>query len=227
MFARAAQLLARHGSVFQNVLRTWCYLGDIDRDYGEFNTSRNDFFRREEVSRLPASTGIRATLRPGGTRCAMDIYALLDPQFAQIEVMHTSTLNEAPDYGSAFSRGMKVCLPEKTVLYISGTASVDESGATVHVGDPRGQLERMLLNIEQLLAPHGADFTDLVQVISYLKSADDLPLFRDVAAKWGLTNLPNSIVQADICRPDFLCEMEAIAVLPAECSDPAVGSSVR
>ena len=214
MFARVAQLLARHGVDFQNVFRTWYYLDDIKRDYSEFNKSRNDFFRQEKVRLFPASTGIGASL-PRGKRCAMDVYALLDLPLAQVEVMHTSTLNEAPDYGSAFSRGMKVCLPEKTVLYISGTASVDESGATVHVGNARRQLERMLLNVQQLLAPHGADFTDMVQMITYLKSADDFPLYRDVAAKWGLTNLPNSVVQADVCRPNLLCEMEAIAMLPA------------
>ena len=112
---------------------------------------------------------------------------------------------------------MKLCLPEKTVLFISGTASVDESGATAHVGDSRRQIERMLLNVEELLAPHGASFHDLVQVISYLKSSDDLDLFRAVIKRWGLTDMPNSIVEAGVCRPELLCEMEAIAVLPTGC----------
>jgi enamine deaminase RidA (YjgF/YER057c/UK114 family) len=215
MFTTAAKLLAQHGATFQNVLRTWCYLNDIDQDYGEFNASRNEFFRHQNTNRLPASTGICAGLRPQRTSCGLDLYALLNPEIAQIEVMHTKTLNEAPEYGSAFSRGMKVCLPEKTVLYISGTASVDEGGHTVHVGDSGAQIERMLLNVQQLLESQGAQFSDLVQVISYLKSADDLTLFRDIAAKWGLAHLPNSIVEAGVCRPDLLCEMEAIAILPA------------
>ena len=214
MFSMAANLLAQHGATFKNVLRTWCYLDDIDQDYAEFNASRNDFFRQQDINRLPASTGIRAGLRPQGTKCGLDLYALLNPESARIELMHTKTLNEAPEYGSAFSRGIKVCLPEKTVLYISGTASVDEAGHTAHVGDSRAQIERMLLNVQQLLEPQGAQFGDLVQVISYLKSADDLTLFRDITAKWGLANLPNSIVEAGVCRPDLLCEMEAIAMLP-------------
>lgn len=214
IFARAANLLVEQGATFQNVLRTWCYLDDIDRDYAEFNASRNDFFRQQDIHRLPASTGIRAGLHPQGTECGMDLYALLNPECAQIEVMHTATLNEAPEYGSAFSRGMKVCLPDKTILYISGTASVDEAGHTVHVDDSGAQIERMLLNIQQLLEPQDAQFSDLVQVISYLKSADDLTLFRDIAAKWGLAHAPNSIVEAGVCRPDLLCEMEAIAILP-------------
>ena len=46
-------------------------------------------------------------------------------------------LNEASDYAkpSSFSRGMRVELPGATMLYLSGTASVDEHGATIHPGD--------------------------------------------------------------------------------------------
>ena len=216
MFATAAELLNRHDASFRDVLRTWCYLDNIDQDYHEFNKSRNDFFQREEVRRLPASTGIRAGLYPPSVSCGLDLYALLNSEDASVEVLHCTTLNEAPAYGSSFSRGIKLCLPEKTVLFISGTASVDESGATAHVGDSRLQIERMLLNVEKLLTPHGAGFNDLVQVISYLKSSDDLDLFRAVLKRWGLTDMPNSIVEAGVCRPDLLCEMEAIAVLPTD-----------
>jgi enamine deaminase RidA (YjgF/YER057c/UK114 family) len=144
----------------------------------------------------------------------MDLYALLNPAGATIEAMHTPTLNEAPEYGSAFSRGIKLSLPGKTVLFISGTASVNEHGETAYVGNPRRQIERTLLNVQQLLAPHDASFANLVQVISYLKSSDYLPMFRKILDDWGLVNLPNSIVEADVCRPDLLVEMEAIAILP-------------
>ncbi len=132
--------------------------------------------------------------------------------------MHTPTLNEADEYGSAFSRGMKVVLPEKTVLYISGTASVDERGATVHLDDIRRQTERMLLNVQELLRAQNSTFTDLVQVITYLKRRSYLPTFLDIWQKWGLSGLPNSFVEAGVCRPDLLCEIEAIAIIPHEMS---------
>jgi enamine deaminase RidA (YjgF/YER057c/UK114 family) len=214
MFARTAELLGRHGSDFSKVLRTWCYLDDIDRDYAEFNASRNEFFRQQGVERLPASTGIRSGLRPSGSLCGIDLYALLNPHGATIEVMHAPTLNEAAEYGASFSRGMKLVLPDKTVLFVSGTASVDERGATVHVNDTRRQISRMLLNVKELLAPHGATFADVVQVITYLKSRHDLNLFLQTWDEWGLTGLPNSLVEAGVCRPDLLCELEAIAILP-------------
>ena len=214
MFQRTTQLLRDHGTDFSKVLRTWCYLDNIDRDYAEFNISRNEFFQQHVIQRLPASTGIRSGLHPNNAQCAIDLYALLDPDGVQIEVMHTPTLNEAAEYGASFSRGMKLVLPEKTVLFISGTASVDEQGATVHVDDIQKQIERMLLNVRELLAPHEADFSDVVQVITYLKSRDNLDLFLQIWDDWGLRGLPNSVVEAGVCRPDLLCELEAIAILP-------------
>ena len=166
------------------------------------------------MARLPASTGIRAGLYPRDSLCSFDLYSLLDTDGAAIEVMHTPTLNEADEYGSSFSRGMKVVLPEKTVLYVSGTASVDEYGATVHKDDIQKQIERMLLNVRELLRPHGSTFADVVQVITYLKHARYLPTFLDTWKQWELNGLPNSFVEAGVCRPDLLCELEAIAIIP-------------
>jgi enamine deaminase RidA (YjgF/YER057c/UK114 family) len=214
MFDTALEVLRENGTSFRDVLRTWIYLDDIDRDYQALNDSRNAFFQREDVRRLPASTGIGGKLHPRGTLCTLDVYALLNPAVAQVEVMHTPTLNDAPQYGSSFSRGMKMALPEQTYLFISGTASVDECGRTAHVGDVRGQLERMLLNIEGLLTPQGATWADLVQGVTFLKSPDYAELYRELCEERGMVELPHTIVQADICRPELLSEMEAIAVVP-------------
>ncbi len=216
MFDTACEILEEQGASFAEVLRTWIYLDDIDRDYGELNASRNDFFRRRGIGRLPASTGIGGKLHPRGTFCTLDVYALLNPAIAKVEVMHTPTLNEAAEYGSSFSRGMKMVLPEQTCLFISGTASVDECGGTAHSGDLRGQLERMLWNIEELLKAQGAGFPDLVHAVTFLKSCEHSPLFRKLCDDRGIVDVPHTIVQADVCRPELLCEMEAIAVVPTK-----------
>jgi len=213
LFARADALLDRHGSRFENVLRTWCYLDNIDRDYDAFNASRNRYFEQIKLGRLPASTGIRASLQPSGTLCSVDLYALLNLANVSIEVLKAESLNEAPDYGSAFSRGMKVGLRDKTVLYISGTASVDTAGATVHLDDFQRQVDRTLLNIEQLLCPQGADFADIVSAITYVKPAFSYEQFIEAYAGSQFGDVPNTIVTADVCRPNLLMEIEAIAVL--------------
>lgn len=213
MWAHAERLLKQHGIKFTEVVRTWCYLVEMDRDYAEFNRSRSAFFTTAGVKRLPASTGIEAELWPEDALCSVDIYAIINPEMVKISVMHTPTLNEAAEYGSRFSRGMRVDLPDKTVLYISGTASIDESGKTVHIGDVEKQIDRMLLNIEQLLQAQGASFANLVQASSYLKSAADLELYERKLTEWGIRHLPNTLVEAGVCRPELLVEMEAIAVL--------------
>ena len=214
MFANCAQLLQQHGITFPKVVRTWCYMVDIDNTYAEFNLSRNAFFAVHGVNRLPASTGIEARLYPLQALCGMDLYAILNPDGAGIEIMKTPTLNEAPEYGSAFSRGMMIDLPDKKVLHISGTASVDEKGDTVHLDDPRKQIERMLLNVQELLKPHGATLKDLTQAATFLKHAEYLELYESILQEWGIRTVPNTLVEAGVCRPDLLCEMEAVAVLP-------------
>lgn len=224
MFQTCTELLARHGADFSQVLRTWCYLVDIDNTYAEFNLSRNAFFTRHNVTRCPASTGIEARLWPLSAQCGMDAYALLDPERATIEIMHTPTLNEAWAYGSSFARGMKVELPDKTVLYISGTASIDEYGVTVHVGNTRRQLERMLLNIQELLKAEGAAFGDLVQAATFLKRSELLEQCEMVFEEWGLGHIPNTLVAAGVCRPELLCEMEAIAILPKRGQDAGLAA---
>jgi enamine deaminase RidA (YjgF/YER057c/UK114 family) len=216
IFEEALKIVNRQGIPFTDVLRTWIYLDDIDRDYDELNASRNAFFQREQVQRMPASTGIGGGSHPKGTLCTVDVHALLNPEIAGVEVMTTPTLNEAPEYGSSFSRGMKMALPEETYLFISGTASVDEEGATVHVGDVRAQIERMLLNVEELLKGQGATFADLTHAVTYLKSAADFELYQRICAERGVKDVPHTIVEANVCRPELLCEMEAIAVVPTD-----------
>lgn len=216
MFVNCERLLAQHGAKFTDVYRTWCYLMDIDRDYAEFNLSRNTFFKKEGVTLLPASTGIQAYLWPPEAMCGMDLYALLDTDGVSIERMYTPTLNEADEYGSAFSRGMKLDLPDKVVLHISGTASVDEKGDTVHWGDSRRQIERMLLNVKELLAAQGSTFEDVTQIASFLKHKEYLPLYEEMLEEWGIRHVPNTLVETGVCRPELLCELEAIAILPKE-----------
>ena len=214
MFANAARLLEPFQTKFTKVLRTWCYLKEIDDDYAEFNLSRNAFFVEHGVKRLPASTGIRAGLWPDQALCGMDLYALLDTDDVGIEVMHTPTLNEADEYGSSFSRGMKIDLPEKTVLHVSGTASINEAGETVHVGDPEKQLERMLVNVRELLHHQNASFEDVTQIATFLKHAEYYDACQQLLRQWGIRHVPNTFVEAGVCRPELLCEMEAIAILP-------------
>ena len=135
-------------------------------------------------------------------------------------ITNLNTLNEAYDYGSAFSRGMRIDLNGFTILLISGTASIDEQGRTVHVGDLRAQTRRTFKNITELLAAEGATWKDIVRTTCYLRDIDrDYKEFNEERTSFykeqGLSPLPASTgIQAKLCRPDLLVEIEAIAILP-------------
>ena len=137
-------------------------------------------------------------------------------------ITNHKALNEAYDYGSAFSRGMRIDLNGLTILLISGTASIDEQGCTVHVGDLRAQLRRTYDNITQLLASEGATWHDIVRTRCYLRDIErDYEAFNEERTAFykeqGLDPLPASTgIQAILCRPDLLVEIEAIAMFRCE-----------
>jgi enamine deaminase RidA (YjgF/YER057c/UK114 family) len=215
MFCLADEVLAREGMNFRNVVRTWIYLRHMERDYGEFNRARREFFTQHGVNLLPASTGIYGSAWPEDADLILSFYAVKSPQPLETSAMTTPTLNEACTYGSDFSRGLRVADGNKIGLYISGTASVDEEGRTAHIDEFGPQVERMLLNIETLLAAQGASLGDLVSAITYLKNAGDAAMLQRILHSRGLKELPNAVVHAAVCRTDLLCEMEAIAVMRA------------
>jgi enamine deaminase RidA (YjgF/YER057c/UK114 family) len=214
MFRVAEDLLQQAGMSFTDVARTWLYLPEMERDYPDLNRARRDFFEARGVQPSPASTGIGAGLVPPEHVISLGFYAVKsDPSPGRL-VMTTPTLNEAPEYGSDFSRGMRVEEANKVSLLVSGTASIDETGATVHVGDFDAQADRMLVNVEALLDGQGATFKDVVSAITYVKHAEDAQGLQEKFRQAGYEGFPNVLVEAPVCRPELLCETELLAVLP-------------
>jgi enamine deaminase RidA (YjgF/YER057c/UK114 family) len=133
-------------------------------------------------------------------------------------------LNEAYDYGSAFSRGLRLDLGGLVILLISGTASIDEQGRTVHIGDIRAQTHRTFMNITALLASEGATWHDIIRTSCYLRDIDrDYKEFNEERTEFyreqKLNPLPASTgIQAKLCRPDLLIEIEAIALFRRQVS---------
>jgi 2-iminobutanoate/2-iminopropanoate deaminase len=133
-------------------------------------------------------------------------------------------LNEAYAYAkpSSFSRGMRVDLNGLTILLISGTASIDENGVSVHIGDFRAQMKRTLENITGLLESEGCTWHDIVRTSCYLRDIDrDYDAFNEERTVFfkaqGLDPLPASTgIQAHLCRPELLIEIEAIAMFSTE-----------
>ncbi|MGA9072085.1 MAG: Rid family hydrolase [Terracidiphilus sp.] len=135
-------------------------------------------------------------------------------------VTNHGVLNEAFHYAkpSSFSRGLRIDLNGIAVLIISGTASIDENGVSVHIGDFPAQLKRTFSNITGLLESEGATWKDIVKTSCYLRDIDrDYDVFNQIRTAFykeqGLDPVPASIgIQAHLCRPELLVEIEALAI---------------
>ncbi|MFZ1012508.1 MAG: Rid family hydrolase [Terracidiphilus sp.] len=135
-------------------------------------------------------------------------------------ITNRGVLNEAFAYAkpSSFSRGMRIDLNGLTILLISGTASIDEDGKSVHIGDFRAQMRRTLSNITGLLESEGCTWHDIVRTSCYLRDIDrDYEAFNEERTAFfkeqGLNPLPASTgIEAKLCRPELLVEIEAIAM---------------
>lgn len=102
------------------------------------------------------------------------------------------------------------------VLYCAGQVSVDAEGKTLHAGDYRGQMNRVLDNLEQVLKGAGFSAADLVRLNIYTTDLEgffanrNILLERLVAAGGRYTSTLLGV--ARLARPDLLIEIEATAV---------------
>jgi enamine deaminase RidA (YjgF/YER057c/UK114 family) len=217
----AEELLAREGLSFRDVARTWFYLNDILDWYGPFNTVRNTAVLRMGLmgpggdGMIPASTGIEGR-NPRGGWCTLDVLALQARDGGRLPMrrLHSRKQNEATEYGSAFARAMEIVLGEARYIFVSGTASIDDRGATVHVGDFETQTEYTMEAVEALLEGAGAGLRDVVQATAFLKNPCDGRAFERLVDRSPLRGAALVTTVADVCREDLLFEIDAVAVVP-------------
>jgi enamine deaminase RidA (YjgF/YER057c/UK114 family) len=183
---------------------------------------------RDELVKLGAIAG-DGTALPYVTPSA----ARRRPPLPKQAVSAPSVLNEAYAYArpSSFTRALTFPIGDVTVLLVSGTASVDERGETIHIGDFRAQCWRTYRNISTLLESAGMSWRDVVRTTCYLRDIErDYRDFNDVRTAFfgwlGLDPLPASTgIQARLCRDDLLVEIEAIAVARREPKPAESGSA--
>jgi enamine deaminase RidA (YjgF/YER057c/UK114 family) len=218
MIQRAAGILESQGASYRDVARTWFYLADILAWYPEFNRARTAIYGRfgilpgQENGRLklPASTGIRGEVSAGAA-CALDLLAVVGHAESRplTKQLNNPGQQDAFQYGSAFSRGVLLRHPDVSLLQVSGTAAIDEKGASLHRGDVRAQIDCTFDKIAALIGQEGAHLSDIVAACVFVKRPEDALVYQEQAAARGLTNLPAVVMVADICRKELLFEIDA------------------
>jgi enamine deaminase RidA (YjgF/YER057c/UK114 family) len=116
----------------------------------------------------------------------------------------------------AFSQAVVVTNPGATV-YIGGQDAVNAQGEIVGKGDLAAQTEQIFANLKTVLAAAGASLHDIVKwTIFIVEGQDLLPGFQVFQKHWGTEHQPPVISAAmvsSLAHPDFLVEIEAIAIV--------------
>jgi enamine deaminase RidA (YjgF/YER057c/UK114 family) len=203
------------GTLSANCLRTWLYMKGVDVFYGGMVTARRELFADEGLSpetHFIASTGIEGACAHQFDVVAMDAYSIIGLEPAQISYLNDfDRLCPTADYNVTFERGTRIAYADRAHMLISGTASIDSAGQVVHVGDVLSQLDRTMENVDALLRAGGAGLDALMHLIVYLRDPSDYTAVREALAS-RYPGLPANIVQGAVCRPEWLIEVEGVAI---------------
>lgn len=197
-----------------NCMRTWLFVQNIDVNYKGVVDGRNTVFDRHGLTpdtHFIASTGIEGRTEKCSNKVMLDAVAVSGPGVLVNYLKGASHLNRTSQYGVRFERGTKVEYPDRSHVYISGTASIDNNGKILYEGDIVRQTERMIENVGVLLDEAGCGFSQVGSMIVYLRDSADYAVVKDIFDK-RFPDCPRVIVQAPVCRPGWLVEMECIAI---------------
>lgn len=208
-------LAGEGGTLRDHCVRTWIYLKDVDVFYQGMVESRGAVFAEHGLTgdtHFIASTGIEGACAHRYDLVAMDAYSNLDLAARQVSYLNDlERLCATKNYNVHFERGTRVAYADRAHHFISGTASIDKDGQVVHPGDVLRQLDYAVSNVEALLRSGAASLADLMHLIVYLRDPTDFARVADYLRE-RFPTLPTIIVQGAVCRPQWLIEVEGIAI---------------
>lgn len=216
-FENLERALHAAGLKMHNLVRTWLYLDDILAWYGPFNAVRTEFFQQRKVfsGLVPASTGVGGR-NPAGAAMVAAAWAV-SAQGGSLPAREVASPLQcpAPEYGSSFSRAVKVLSLGCRRLLVSGTASIEPNGRTAHPDDIAAQVALTMDVVRAILVSRKLDFRDVTRATAYFKDLKDVPVFKAWRSANGLERMPVMDTHCVVCRDDLLFEIEMDALAPA------------
>lgn len=204
-------------SFFKHALRSWVYVKDIDNHYKGMVESRKKFFFKNNLTsktRYIASTGIEGSFKDVNSLVSADILfmnGLKKEQIIRIEAK--DNLPPTIKYGVTFERGLRIRFGDRSHIYISGTASIDKNGKVLYPGDIKKQTERVFENINALLKTQHARMPDMAYIIVYIRDIKAEDAVKTIVGKHVSKKIPVLYVKSSICRPEWLVEIEGMAIV--------------
>lgn len=202
VFKQIGAFLAERSLGWKDVVRTWFYLDDIFSWYADFNKVRTAVFAANGVVIPPASTGIGLKTGPGAIRAGI----LLAPEgWKSVE----SPLQiPATNYRSSFSRAAEA----SGMLYVSGTASIlPGSSEVAFPGDFTAQTDCALRAVGAILESRKTSWDKVVRAVAYVKNEENMEEARKRIIRLGLNPDVLFCLKADVCRDEWLFELEVDA----------------
>ena len=202
-----------------NCIRTWFFVRDVDTQYKGLVVARRENFQEHGLTpqtHYIASTGIGGNPADPKAIVQMGCYALKGFKPEQQRYLYAPThLNRTSEYGVTFERGTLLQFGDRNHAIISGTASINNKGEVMYVGDIEMQTRRMWENVEKLLEEGGMTMDDAAQLIVYLRDGSDYEKVRQMFSQ-KYPHVPTVFTLAPVCRPTWLIEMECMAIRPAK-----------
>ena len=214
------QLLEESGMTLEdNCIRTWFFVRDVDTQYKGLVLARWENFAQHGLipeTHYIASTGIGGCPSDPKAIIQLGCYALKGFKPEQQTYLYAAThLNRTAEYGVTFERGTLLRFGDRNHAIISGTASINNKGEVMHVGDIEKQTRRMWENVETLLGEAGMTMDDAAQLIVYLRDVSDYEKVRQMFRE-KYPRIPTVFTLAPVCRPAWLIEMECVAIRSAK-----------
>lgn len=206
------------GMNFSHTVRTWFYNRSMLEWYDEFNAVRTAFFRERGVfdGLVPASTGIGGRNSAGAALTAGLLAVKGGAETVRPFAVASPLQCPAPAYGSSFSRAAEFSAGGVRRLYISGTASIEPGGKSVHINDLDGQIDLTMDVVGAILESRRMDWRDVSRAVAYFKCGTRRGAFHRCLAERGIPEFPTLLTNTDICRDDLLFELELDAVAGGE-----------
>lgn len=228
IFAQLGNILAKNNFKISDIYRQWNYIEQITsmhdgrQNYQEFNDARSRFYNSAEWNGgYPAATGI-------GTACGgvmVEVYAVKGEKAVNHAI-------DNPLQTSAHSYSQKVLTgksdePQRTtpkferarlvgnIVYISGTAAIKGEDSlsldnTVEQTAETMQIIKQLVAAENLPVPTKGGTYTLLRV--YIKNGETAPEVIKFMEE-NFADVPKHYLEADVCRPELLVEIEGTATI--------------
>lgn len=134
-------------------------------------------------------------------------------QTGTVRFLNPDTLHQNPAYSNVV-----VATGPVTTVYVGGQNAVNQAGEIVGKGDFPAQVRQILRNIEACLNAAGAGFEHLVKLTILVAPGQNLAegfaVFQEMVPPGNPPIITGAFV-AGLAHPDFLAEVDAIAVIPA------------